>query len=217
MKMYSEEDFIQLSSIQHYAFCKRQFYLAYVEEIWIENFLTASGRLLHQHVDDVHKEKRKGLAQEFGIAICSYTLGVSGKADVVEFHHNEDGVLEQIIPVEYKRGAEKGTNCDEMQLCAQAICLEEMTEKSIDYGYLFYGKERRRSKVLFSRDLRDETASTFLDIHWLYQPNLNAPKAVYSQKCKSCSFFEYCKPKTIGKKKSAERYFNKMICEAVIT
>jgi CRISPR-associated exonuclease Cas4 len=215
--MYSEEDFIQLSSIQHYAFCKRQFYLAYVEEVWIENFLTASGRLLHQHVDDVHKEKRKGLVQEFGIAICSYALGISGKADVVEFHHDGNGILEQIIPIEYKRGAEKGKNFDEMQLCAQATCLEEMTGKSIDYGYLFYGKERRRSKLLFSLELREETASTFLDIHALYQPNLNTPKAVYSQKCKSCSFFEYCKPKTIGKKKSAERYFNKMICEAVTT
>ncbi len=211
--MYTEEDFIQLSAIQHYRFCKRQFYLAYVEEIWIENFLTASGRILHQHVDDVHKEKRKGLTQEFGLALCSYELGISGKADVVEFYHNQNGELVEIIPVEYKRGIAKEDNCDAMQLCAQAICLEEMTGLSITHGFLFYGKERRRTNISFSQELREETKIAFLDIHSLYNELSEPPKAIFSQKCKSCSFFEYCKPKTVGKRKSANSYFQKVISE----
>ncbi len=211
--MYTEENFIQLSAIQHYSFCKRQFYLAYVEEIWIENFLTASGRILHQHVDDVHKEKRKGLTQEFGLALCSYELGISGKADVIEFYHDQNGELAEIIPVEYKRGIEKKDNCDAMQLCAQAICLEEMTGLSIEHGFLFYGKERRRTEITFSQELREETKTAFLDIHSLYNEFSEPPQAIFNQNCKSCSFFEYCKPKTVGKRKSAKSYFMKIIRE----
>lgn len=211
--MYLEDDFIQVSAIQHYSFCKRQFYLAYVEEIWFENFLTASGRILHQHVDLIHKEKRHGLVQEFGLSICSYLLGISGKADVVEFHHTDKGTLSKIIPVEYKRGTGKENKCDVLQLCAQAICLEEMTGTSIEQGYLFYGKERRRTNVVFSEQLRKETESIILDIHSLYNPDSEPTKAEYNQKCKSCSLFLYCKPKTIGSKKSANLYFQKVLNE----
>lgn len=211
--MYTEEDFIQLSAIQHYRFCKRQFYLAYVEEIWIENFLTASGRILHQHVDDVHKEKRKGLIQEFGLALCSYELGISGKADVVEFYYDENDKLLEIIPIEYKRGTEKEDNCDAMQICAQAICLEEMTGLSINHGYLFYGRERRRTEIFFSIKLREETKKAFFDIHSLYDRISKPPKAIFKPKCKSCSLFEYCKPKSIGKRKSANLYIQKVINE----
>ena len=209
--MYNENDFIQLSSIQHYRFCKRQFYLSYVEEIWIENYLTASGRVLHQHVDDVHKEKRKNIIQEFGLSLCSYDLGISGKADVVEFHCDDTGSVLKIIPIEYKRGQEKDNNCDELQLCAQAICLEEMTNNEIDYGFLFYGKDRRRKEVEFTIELRNETSEVYKDIHLMYLPESLPPRAEYSSKCKACSFFDYCKPKTIGKNKSAKKYINKII------
>lgn len=214
--MYNEDDFIQLSSIQHYKFCPRQFYLAYVEEIWIENFLTASGRIMHQHVDDVHKEKRKDLVQEFGLALSSYELGASGQADVVEFYLDEIGEVSKIVPIEYKRGTEKEDNCDAMQLCAQAICIEEMTGTIIQSGYLFYGKERRRVEVLFSEELRVGTTKAFLDIHSFFASQKKPPKAIYSQKCKACSFFEYCKPKTIGKKKSAASFFKKVMDEVQV-
>jgi CRISPR-associated exonuclease Cas4 len=212
--MYLEEDFIQLSSIQHYSFCERQFYLAYVEEIWLENYLTASGRLLHQHVDEVHKEKRKNIIQEFGLSLCSYTLGISGKADVVEFHYLNDVTLEKIVPIEYKRGAKKENECDALQLCAQAICLEEMTGFAISHGFLFYGKERRRTDIVFSPELRSSTEKKFLDIHKIYNDQSEAPKGKYTSKCKSCSFYEYCKPKTIGNGKSAIRYVKKSLSEA---
>ncbi len=209
--MYNEKDFIQLSSIQHYRFCKRQFYLSYVEDIWIENYLTASGRVMHKHVDDVHKEKRKNVVQEFGLSICSYDLGISGKADVIEFYFDDSGAISKIIPIEYKRGQEKDNNCDELQLCAQTICLEEMMNMRIDSGFLFYGKERRRKEINFTTELRNETVEIYKEIHSMYSLESKPPGAVYFSGCKACSFLDYCKPKTIGKKKSARKYFNKII------
>ena len=140
-------------------------------------------------------------------------MGISGKADAVEFHYMENGNLQKIIPVEYKRGKRKEEKCDALQLCAQAICLEEMTGESIVKGYLFYGKERRRTEILFSDQLREMTESIVLNIHSLYKSESTPPKAEYISRCKSCSLLEYCKPKTVGNKKSANLFFQKVLNE----
>lgn len=124
--MYTEEDLIQLSALQHFVFCKRQCALIHIEQVWSENLWTAEGRIMHEDVHSEGIENRKGVRIERGIPLRSLELGLSGKADVVEFRKGHNGKY-QLFPVEYKRGKPKPDNRDKVQLCAQGLCLEEMT------------------------------------------------------------------------------------------
>jgi len=156
--MYTESDLLPLSGLQHLAFCPRQCALIHIEGAWGENRLTAEGRVMHKRVDEREHETRGDVRREYGLRIRSLALGLSGIADTVEFRR--DGESWHPFPVEHKRGKPKGDNpCDRVQLCAQAICLEEMCDCAIPAGALFYGETRQREDVAFDPTLRALTAA----------------------------------------------------------
>lgn len=206
---YSDDDLIQLSSLQHFMFCQRQCALIHVEQVWAENLLTAEGRIMHDKVHEEGSESRGRIRIERAVALRSLKLGLSGIADVVEFHFSDDGVWKP-FPVEYKRGKAKPDSCDTVQLCAQALCLEEMLDQHILRGAIFYGKTRRRLEVEFDDALRDQTAKTAMKVHELINKG-ETPKPDYSAKCDSCSLLELCIPKTIGKRRSVKKYIEQAI------
>ncbi len=209
--MYSEDDLIQLSSLQHYAFCPRQCALIHVEQVWTENLLTAEGRIMHEHVHEEGDESRGDVRIERGGALRSLHLGLIGKADVIEYYRQADGAW-LAFPVEYKRGKPKHNDSDKVQLCAQAICLEEMLNVHIPAGALFYGKTRRRLDVAFDEALRRETQEAAKKTHELIETG-QTPKPIYSKRCESCSLMTECMPKTIKKKRSVESYIKRMLDE----
>jgi CRISPR-associated exonuclease Cas4 len=209
--MYSIDDLIQLSALQHYAFCPRQCALIHVEQVWTENLLTAEGRIMHEHVHDEGDESRGDVRIERGASLRSLRLGLIGKADVIEYHRQADGTW-QAFPVEYKRGKPKPDDSDKIQLCAQAICLEEMLNASIPAGALFYGKTRRRLDVGFDETLRLETEAAAIKTHELIDAGIT-PAPVYAKRCESCSLMAECMPKTIQKKRSVESYLKRMLDE----
>jgi len=213
--MFSEEQLLPISALQHLAFCPRQWGLIYLEQVWSENRFTAEGRHLHEKTHEAGTEDRPGIHIVRGLKLQSLRLGLVGQADVVEFHQAESGVelpkamgLWRPFPVEYKRGKAKPDNCDRVQLCAQAMCLEEMLDAKIEYGAIFYGRPRRRERVKFSRSLRQETTSLAEELHGLYETR-TTPKAKYQKKCKSCSLYEICMPKVTGISKNVQHYLAK--------
>lgn len=206
--MYSEDELLPISALQHLLFCERQCALIHVEQAWVENRLTAEGRVLHERVDAGGAESRGDMRIAFGIRLRSLRLGLIGRADVVEFHRKEKDWMP--FPVEYKRGKPKIDSCDKVQLCAQAICLEEMLNVAIPEGALFYGAARRREDVSFDQALRNLTESTSERLHCLVNQGITPP-AVYEKKCESCSLFSMCLPKTAGRHKSAAEYLNLML------
>ncbi len=200
--MYAEEDYLMLSGIQHFAFCRRQWAIIHIEQQWEENGRTTAGELMHKKAHDEGSfEKRGSLLTVRGLRIASRELGLSGQCDVVEFREDADGVLLfgydgtwAPVPIEYKRGVPKENNADELQLCAQAICLEEMFQIRIPEGYLYYGENRRRSHVEFTDDLRQQVKKTAQEMHDLYQRG-HTPGSKSSKKCKACSLENLCVPK----------------------
>lgn len=162
---YQEEDYLPLSGLQHFVFCRRQWALIHIEQQWSENLLTVDGTLMHKNAhDQERREKRGDLLVVRGMPAFSAGLGISGQCDVVEFRKSPEGVslrgqegLWQPFPVEYKRGRPKEHQADELQLCAQAMCLEEMLCCAIPAGALYYGEPRRRTEVTFTEELRDPT------------------------------------------------------------
>lgn len=201
-----EDDLIMISALQHYAFCPRQCALIHLEQVWAESGLTAEGRILHERVHEQEGETRAGVRIERGLPLRSLALGVIGKADLIEFHKIGKNVW-QPFPVEYKRGKPKADRCDEVQLCAQAICLEEMMGVEVPRGALFYGKTRHRHEVAFDPDLRKETEETVKKIRELLSSG-ETPRPVYEKKCKQCSLLDLCLPKTLGKKRSIDHYLS---------
>jgi CRISPR-associated exonuclease Cas4 len=208
---YHEDDLIQLSSLQHMVFCPRQCALIHIEQVWAENRQTAEGRIMHEKVHEENRESRGKLRVEYGVPLRSLRLGLIGKADIVEFHRLPDG-LWQPFPVEYKRGKPKADDCDKVQLCAQALCLEEMLNVKIMQGALFYGKTRRRLDVYFDEKLRQKTEETAGSVRLLIESRITPPP-VYTKKCESCSLIAECLPKTIGKKRSVKSYLTKILGE----
>ncbi len=200
--MYSEDDYLMLSGIQHFAFCRRQWAMIHIEQQWAENFRTTAGELMHKKAHDAGAvEKRGGLLIIRGLRISSRELGLSGQCDIVEFHQNENGIelfgydgKWSPIPVEYKHGVPKENNADELQLCAQAICLEGMFQIDIPYGYLYYGENRRRSCVELTDDLRKEVKRSAKEMHDLFQRGYT-PNVKPDKKCKACSLENLCIPK----------------------
>lgn len=169
-----EEDFIQLSALQHYAFCPRQCALIHIEQVWEESGLTAEGRIMHERVHDQDRESRGDVRIEYGVPLRSLRLGLIGKADVVEFHHINKNTW-QPFPVEYKRGEPKLDHCDMIQLCAQAMCLEEMMSIPVPKGAIFYGRTRRRLDVSFDDDLRKKTEDAARQAHELIASGITPP------------------------------------------
>ncbi len=195
--MYPEEDYIQLSSIQHYVFCPRQCALIHVEGIWSENRLTAIGKILHEKVDSGEDETRGEKHITRGLNIFSRRLGLSGRADVVEFTESGEKIVP--YPVEYKAGKPKMDMSDTAQLCAQALCLEEMLGVPVREAAIFYGKPRKRLAVEISDNLRRSTEEVILNIHRMIRER-EVPKAKYNPKCESCSLVDQCMPGTADRK-----------------
>lgn len=215
--MYAEDEWIPISALQHLAFCERQCALIYIEQVWADNRLTAEGRVLHERVHEEGTESRGDVRIVRGLRLRSASLGLSGIADVVEFHADPAGVSVpglrgtwRPFPVEYKRGRPKPDERDRVQLCAQARCLEEMLAIAIPEGALFYGQPRRRQLVVFDTELRARTEDLARRAHELIRSGLT-PLAVYEKKCDACSLFNLCNPRTIGAGKSARRYIGQML------
>lgn len=202
MNKYAEGEYLMLSELQHFIFCRRQWALIHLEQAWAENYLTTAGELMHKKAHQEESvEKRGNLIIMRGLRIVSHNLGISGQCDVVEFHKNSKGIslrgydgLWKPIPVEYKRGTEKEGSEDEVQLCAQAMCLEEMLLTEIPKGYLYYGENRRRTEVLFDAELRKKVVDATSEIHAAHERK-HTPRVKTSKKCQSCSLNEICIPK----------------------
>jgi CRISPR-associated exonuclease Cas4 len=201
-----EDDLIMISALQHYAFCVRQCALIHIEQVWQESGLTAEGRILHERVHEQEGETRAGVRIERGLPLRSLRLGLIGMADVVEFHKIGKG-LWRPFPVEYKRGKPKPDHCDEVQLCAQALCLEEMMGVEVPQGALFYGKTRHRHEVNFYPEIRKETEETAGKVRGLLSAG-KTPPPVFEKKCKQCSLLDLCLPKTLGRKRGIDRYLS---------
>lgn len=188
-----EDGLIPLSALQHHLFCPRQCALIHVEQQWAEDAATAEGRILHERVDAGGGTTRPGVRTARGLALRSLALGVSGKADAVEFLTQPGGAPPRAFPVEYKRGKPKTHRADEVQLCAQALCLEEMLGQPVPEGALFYGQTRRRVDVRFDAGLRALTAETAAAA----RANILAgrtPPPVPIPGCKACSLQDICQP-----------------------
>ena len=217
--IYQEEDYLQLSGLQHFAFCRRQWALIHIEQQWKENLRTVEGDLFHQRAHDEHtREKRGNTLILRGLPIISHRLGLSGKCDVVEFHADEKGVslageagLWIPYPVEYKRGTPKSHDADIFQLCAQAICLEEMLCCPISYGYIFYGEIRHREKIVFTEELRCKAKSMFAEMHKYYDQRYT-PKVKWSKSCNACSLKDICLP-ALNKNTSVAKYLDDKLKE----
>ena len=213
--MYTEDDLLPLSGLQHLIFCERQCALIHVEQAWTESRLTAEGRIMHERVHNTDRESRGDIRVEYAMPLRSLKLGLVGKADVVEFHRKKGQDGKEIwlpFPVEYKRGRPKPDDCDKVQLCAQAFCLEEMLSVAINNGALFYGKTRRRQDVTFDPSLRKETEHAAKRFHELVNEG-RTPKAVYRKRCDRCSMLGLCLPESTGKGKSINRYLRNAVRE----
>lgn len=190
------DDFIPLSALQHYLYCPRQCALIHLEQLWAESRYTAEGRLLHERADKPASEKRRGVRTVTAMTLVHRDLGITGIADIVEFHDGDTG--EQPYPVEYKRGGPKAHRADEVQLCAQALCLEAMFGASVPEGALYYGKTRRRKAVPFDDTLRRLTFDTITAIRTMLARG-QTPLATYDPKrCDNCSLLDLCMPKMLG-------------------
>jgi len=217
--MISEDDFLMLSGLQHFAFCPRQWALIHLEGQWTDNLKTVEGDLFHAKSHDSNKSESRGdLLILRGLRIFSAKLGISGTCDVVEFHRDENGVqlhgregLWQPFPVEYKRGRPKEHQADELQLTAQAMCLEEMLCCTISEGALFYGETRRRQAVDFNNELRESVKSMLQEMHH-YAKRGHTPNVKPKKGCSNCSLQELCLPKLL-KKRSAHDWVSRQIKE----
>lgn len=207
--MYTDEELLSISALNHFLYCRRRCALIHVEQLWTENFFTAQGRVMHERVHEEGRESRGDVRIERGVPLCSIRLGLTGKADVVEFHRRADGIWLP-FPVEYKLGKPKPDESDMVQLCAQALCLEEMLKVEIPAGALFYGKTRRRLDVSFDESLRRRTEETAVQVRGIIESGIT-PEPVYSKKCESCSLISLCLPKAVSKKQAVKRYLAKVL------
>jgi CRISPR-associated exonuclease Cas4 len=203
-------DYIQISGLQHIVFCKRQWGLIHIEQEWVENQLTAEGQVLHDRVDEGYQEFRKGKRQYSGLHVKSHKYHIYGQTDLVEAFQDEArgqkvdsfGLKGSwlLFPVEFKRGKPKEHDADKIQLCAQALCLEEMTGTEIPEGSIFYGKVKKRLDISFDSALRKKTAEFIKIAHEILKEG-KLPEPVFGKHCKMCSLFEICMPQKFSTRK----------------
>ncbi|RGG33743.1 CRISPR-associated protein Cas4 [Clostridium sp. AF23-6LB] len=216
---YSEEDYLFISGIQHFKFCRRQWALIHVEQQWEENVHTVIGELMHKKAHDPYlTEKRKDTIIVRALPVVSKEMGITGECDMVEFRRCEDGVrlhghrgLYSIYPVEYKKGKPKTDEKDQLQLAAQAMCLEEMFSTKVKEGALFYGETKRREIIHITDELRLEVRDMFQEMHHYFSRHYT-PKVKTSKSCSSCSLKEICLPK-LSKTVSVGTYVKRMLQE----
>lgn len=215
MRTYSEDEYLPLSGIQHFVFCKRQWALICIEQIWLENYLTMEGRNFHETAHNAMKTENRGdILITRGLPIHSPLLGLSGICDVVEFHKAPEGVkihgrngFYTVLPIEYKRGRAKVGDEDVLQVVAQSMCLEEMLYTTIGKAYLFYGSTRRRHEIDIDETKRHQVNDITQQMHEMWESQLT-PKPIYENKCHACSLFDVCLPKLNNKPASVEKYMN---------
>ncbi|MBE7535004.1 MAG: CRISPR-associated protein Cas4 [Anaerolineales bacterium] len=222
---YTQDDLLPLSGIQHFLFCRRQWALIHIEQQWKENALTAEGRIMHKKVDDpFFTETRNGVITARSVPVASYRLGFSGVCDVVEFFPSPPAPLPAgegcrlpsreglylPAPIEYKRGKEKRDHSDETQLCAQAMCLEEMLSTHIPRGYLFYGETRHRVEIEFTPELRTLVQDMSAEMHNYFSRGYT-PKVKTHKGCRSCSLADICLPVLQEKVIAASKYIKQNI------
>ena len=216
---YKEDDYLMISGIQHFMFCRRQWALIHIEQQWDENVHTVAGGLMHKKVHDPYlKEKRKDLIITRALPVSSRKLGISGECDVVEFQKCEDGIqlyghrgLYKIYPIEYKKGSPKIGEEDILQLTAQALCLEEMFSTAIPEGAIFYGETRQREVIAITDERRAQVEDMFKEMHQ-YFARQYTPKVKYTKSCNACSLKNSCLPK-LGRAVSVKAYMEKMLEE----
>jgi len=189
--MDSSEQSIFISALQHYAYCSRQFALIHIEQVWAENFYTAHGNLLHERVDSCEPEQRGNVRFERSVAVISHKLRISGKLDLLEIEGKSPA---KYFPVEYKRGKPKLEDWDKIQLCAQALCLEEMRDVAIDEGALWYWQPRKREPVVFDAAIRNVTLAAIEGAHKLLATGKTPSPIVDKKRCRACSLIDLCEP-----------------------
>ena len=221
---YEEDDMLMLSGIQHYMFCPRQWGLIHLMQEWNDNRLTIEGQLLHERVDNpFYRQKNGDVITLRSVHVASRTLGLYGITDAVELtmsdtsfnaiHHPRYEGWWNVLPVEYKRGKQKPNKCDEVQLAAQVICLEEMYKIHLDYGALYYHEIRHRSLIHIDDELRRLTYNCAENMHKIYSTR-TVPMAVNAPHCKHCSLFDHCLP-TLARKTKASSYLKKYLYEEI--
>ena len=213
--MSPDDGYLLISGLQHLVFCEKQWALIYLENLWDENLLTVEGRHLHKNVHKIGRESRGEVKLATDLALCSRRLGIRGAADMVEFHHDEErGVRVAAFggrrrwvpyPVEYKRGRKRPDLADEMQLCAQAVCLEEMLGAAVPRGALFYGEPRRRTEIEFTPELRAKLEAACARAREIMD-GVSAPRYNAGRHCKKCSLNEFCMPEETGARDRSARY-----------
>ncbi len=215
---YPEEDYLMISGIQHFEFCRRQWALIHIEQQWADNYLTVSGELMHERAHDKDlTEKRGNTVITRAMRVFSKTLGISGECDVVEFVRNDKCGISifgregryRVVPVEYKNGELK--QADLLQLAAQAMCLEEMLCCEIPYGFMYYAKTRHREKIELTTALREQVLKDLLEMRKYYNDKYT-PKVKKSKSCNACSLKDVCLPK-LGTTPSARKYIDYMLSE----
>ncbi|NMG67961.1 CRISPR-associated protein Cas4 [Azoarcus indigens] len=207
--MTMDDELIPLSALQHHLYCPRQCALIHLEQQWAENRQTAEGRLLHDKADTPAVERRHGVRTVTAMPLSSAALGINGVADVVEFHAEAPG--ERPYPVEYKRGRPKTHRADEVQLCAQALCLEAMFGVAVAEGALFYGQPRRREVVAFDEALRTLTQEAISATRAMFHAG-RTPLASYDAKrCDNCSLLDLCQPRLLAKAGGVEAWLKRQL------
>jgi CRISPR-associated exonuclease Cas4 len=206
---YEEEDYIPLSAVQHFVYCPRQCALIHVERAWVENRFTAEGRILHERAHVAGRESRGNVRRVRGLMLRSDHYGLIGRADLVEFHRRLDGKW-QPYPVEYKRGKPKPGDCDRLQLCGQAICLEEMLLTEVPEGALFYKSDNRRETVDFRPGLRTLFEDTVFELRKLIDSKRTPPPQP-GAKCRACSLAGICRPRLIRSPNVVRNYLDREV------
>jgi CRISPR-associated exonuclease Cas4 len=218
--MYSEDELLMISGIQHFCFCKKQWSLIHSEQQWKDNFYTVKGEIMHEKVDDPFIiESRKDYFISRSVPLVSYSLGFYGISDAVEFKLSDKGYFVEgknnfykVYPIEYKSGKPKKDNSDAVQLCVQAMCLEEMLNINIEEAYLYYGKTRHREKILLNENLRKEVVGLASEMHTIIEENI-AVVEEYTKKCDNCSLYNICIPKAKTVYKSVNNYIKSVLKE----
>lgn len=222
MNNYCEDDFLAISGIQHFSYCKRQWALIHIEKQWHENLRTIEGKQIHERVDNPYFFELRGeVLTARSVPVCSYTLCLYGVADMVEFYKTDAEGIELKgyegrwvpSPVEYKRGKPKTDIIDEVQLCAQAICLEEMLGIKVNNGYIYYSETKHRVKVSIDSCLRDKVLKLSESMHIMYSRKITPKPEQEPSKCRNCSLKDVCLPEIYFKHKNVNSYIRKYIEE----
>lgn len=211
--MYEENDYLQISGFQHFSLCRRRWALIYIEDQWEDNWRTTAGQIMHKKAhDNSIAEKRNGTIVVNSLKISSKELGISGECDIVQFHKDDAGVYLpkykdkfRPYPIEYKRGKGQSILADSVQLCAQAMCLEEMLCCTVEKGALFYGEPHRRTEMYFTEEIREKVKESAKDMHNIYHSK-KTPKAIWVRYCNQCSLKDICLPGLSKSKESVKEY-----------